>query len=140
MLKLKGLYSDLQDRTEKAIREIESSDHPIAILLQTILREQLEMIKKVMLELSNDGAELKNMTEFLTIIYHDNEIANPTFRAWKRAVEWMSLPYLESVRNLEPLFQEIKTNLENAAAELERIYGAKQTKYIIPSFYLSALR
>ncbi|KIO61316.1 hypothetical protein B4064_0029 [Caldibacillus thermoamylovorans] len=52
----------------------------------------------------------------------------------------MNLPYLESARNLEPLFQEIKTNLEHSAAELERIYGAKQTKYIIPSFYISALR
>lgn len=92
-----------------------------------------------MQELSNDGAELKNMSEFLSII-HDNEIAHPTFRAWKRAVEWMNLPYLESARNLEPLFQEIKTNLEHSAAELERIYGAKQTKYIIPSFYISALR
>lgn len=139
MLKLTELFSDLQTQTETAIKEIENSDHSIAILLHAILREQLEMLNKLMPELSHDGAELKNMTEFLTIIYHDNEIANPTFRAWKRAVEWMHLPYQESVRNLEPLFQEIKVELEHAAVELERIYGAKETKYIIPSFYLSTL-
>ncbi|MEH7444179.1 hypothetical protein V7201_17845 [Bacillus sp. JJ1122] len=141
MSKLERLFSDVLRQTDTVLDGVNQYEHPLLARLKAILTEQKATLEKLLPELRDEeNAKLSVIREWISIVYHDHEIAMPTFEAWNRAVKWMKLPAVEVVSDLEPLFKKMKENLEEAALELENIYGAEDIKFVVPSFYIPTLR
>ncbi|WP_423409111.1 hypothetical protein AABM38_03250 [Heyndrickxia sp. MSNUG] len=141
MSKLERLFSDVLSQTDTVLDGVNQYEHPLLARLKAILTEQRATLEKLLPELRDEeNAKLSVIREWISIVYHDHEIAMPTFEAWKRAVNWMKLPAKDVASDLEPLFKKMKENLEEAALELENIYGAEDIKFVVPSFYIPTLR
>lgn len=139
--KLQALFSDVLSSTEKVLKETEAFDHPLLTLVRTAMEEQKENLQKLLPELKDEEeAKLAAVKEEISIVYHCHEVANPLFSAWGRANEWMDLPSKPVVKKLKPLFPEMKKNLEEAAMELENIYGEEEIKFVVPTFYIPTIR
>lgn len=139
--KLQSLFSDVLSSTEKLLKETKPFDHPILTLVRAALEEQKETLEKLLPELKDEGkAELEEIKEEISIVYHCHEIANPMFSAWNRANGWMDLPSKPVAKKLKPLFPKMKKNLEDAAMELENIYGEEEIKFVVPTFYIPTIR
>ncbi|RJS60195.1 hypothetical protein CJ483_09050 [Bacillus sp. PK3_68] len=115
-------------------------DHSLLILLKKLLDEQKETLDKLLPQLGSEEIELEKVKEFISIVYHDHEVASPIFHSWKRANKWMKLPSEEEAERLTPVMEKMKRHLEEAAMELEKIYGSENIKYVIPSFYIPIIR
>lgn len=140
--KLENLFSDVLDATNQLLEETASFDHPLLSVITVSLKEQKETLEKLIPALVEDEqeAELAEIKEEISIVYHNHEIQYPLFRSWKRASEWMDLPSKETAEKLEPLYKEMKKTLEDAASELEEIYGEEDIKFVVPSFYIPTIR
>ncbi|WP_050182656.1 hypothetical protein [Domibacillus robiginosus] len=139
--KLQRFFSKVQSGTEQFLSQTAPFDHPLLTLIRTSLQEQKETLDQLLPELSEEKeAELPTVKEFISIVYHNHEIALPLFEAWKRANDWMNLPSKATAEKLEPLFPEMKKALEEAAMELEHIYGKEDIKFVVPSFYIPTIR
>ncbi|WP_409305105.1 hypothetical protein [Peribacillus sp. SCS-155] len=139
--KLQQLFCEVLSKTEKILEATEPYNHPLLTLVRSSLEEQEEALRKLIPELNEENnAKLSEIREYISIVYHDHELANPTFRSWKRANVWMKLPSENIVNELELLFPEMKKNLEEAAMELEKIYGKEDVKFVVPTFYIPTLR
>lgn len=139
--KLQSLFSDVLSSTEKVLKETEPFDHPILTLVRAAMDEQKQTLEKLLPELQDEEeAELEEVKEEISIVYHCHEIADPLFSAWNRANDWMDLPSKPVAKKLKPLFPEMKKNLEDAAMELENIYGEEEIKFVVPTFYIPTIR
>ncbi len=140
--KLENLFANVLDGTEQVLKKTEPYDHPLLTLTRESLKEQKENLEKLLPKLKEDEeeAELEKVKEHITIVYHDHEIAEPLFRSWKRASDWMDLPSKSVTGQIEPLFEKMKKDLEDAAVELEEIYGDENIKFVVPSFYNPVIR
>lgn len=139
--KLQSLFSEVLSTTEKFLEQTEAYDHPLLTLVRAAMEEQKENLQKLLPELGNEEeAKLAAVREEISIVYHCHEIANPLFSAWGRASDWMDLPSKPVAKKLEPLFPEMKKNLEEAAMELETIYGEEEIKFVVPTFYIATIR
>src|SRR5690606_9427279 len=99
--------------------------------------EQKENLNKLLPKLGDEeNGKLPTIKEENSIVYHCHEVAEPLFRAWGRANDWMDLPSKSTVKKLDPSFSSIKKKLEDAAMELENIYGVEQLKFVVPTLYL----
>lgn len=139
--KLQSYFSTILGITEKVLAETKPFDHPLLNLFRTTLEEQKESLNILLPNLNEEGkAKLPTIKEEISIVYHCHEVANPVFEAWGRANDWMNLPSKPVFKNLEPEFTSMKKNLEDAAIELEEIYGQEEIKFVVPTFYLPAIR
>lgn len=139
--KLQSLFSDVLSSTEQVLKETEPFDHPLLTLVRAAMDEQKQTLEKLLPELQDEEeAELATVREEISIVYHCHEIANPLFSAWNRANGWMDLPSKPVAKKLKPLFPEMKKNLEDAAMELENIYGEEEIKFVVPTFYIPTIR
>lgn len=139
--KLQRSFSKVKDSTEQFLAQTAPFDHPLLTLIRTSLQEQKEALDQLLPELSDEKeAELPTVREFISIVYHNHEVVQPLFEAWKRANNWMDLPAKTTAEKLEPLFPEMKKALEDAAMELENIYGKEDIKFVVPSFYIPTIR
>lgn len=139
--KLQDLFSDVLSSTNRLLEDTEPFDHPLLTLVREAMKEQKQTLEKLMPELKDEEeAELATVREYISIVYHDHEVANPLFGAWGRANDWMDLPSKPVFEKLKPLFPEMKKNLEDAAMELEKIYGEEEIKFVVPTFYIPTIR
>lgn len=139
--KLQSLFSDVLSSTEQVLKETKPFDHPLLTLVRSAMEEQRATLEKLMPELQDEEeAKLAEVREQISIVYHCHEIANPMFSAWNRANGWMDLPSKPVAKKLKPVFPEMKKNLEDAAMELENIYGEEEIKFVVPAFYIPTIR
>lgn len=139
--KLQSLFSNVLSITEQFLTETKPIEHPLLTLTRSSMKEQKENLERLMPRLGNeDEAELPDIKEEISIVYHCHEVANPLFEAWGRANDWMDLPSKPVFKKLEPDFPEMKKNLEDAAMELENIYGDEEIKFVVPTFYIPTIR
>lgn len=140
--KLENLFSSVLKSTEQVLEETEPFEHPILTLFRASLKEQKECLEMLLPKLKEDEkeAELATVKEHITIVYHVHEVAEPLASAWKRACDWMDLPGKSVTGNVESLFEDMKKDLEDAAVELENIYGDEEIKFVVPSFYNPVIR
>jgi hypothetical protein len=140
MSNLLARFTDVAEKTEQLLKDTKSVQHPQAELFRACLLEQREALNKLLPLLSAGETELEKIKAPISIIYNSNDVATPTFRAWVRAIHWMDLPEISLGKELQSLFPAMRNQLEEAAAELERLYGAEAVKYVVPSFYISTVR
>lgn len=139
--KLQHLFSQVLDHTNQILEETSAFEHPLLTLVRASMEEQKQTLNKLLPELKEEEqAELATIREYISIVYHDHEIANPLFGAWGRANSWMDLPSKPVFEKLKPVFPEMKKNLEDAAMELENIYGDEEIKFVVPTFYIPTIR
>ncbi|RNF39409.1 hypothetical protein [Planococcus salinus] len=139
--KLQNLFSDVLDNANRILEETSPFDHPLLTLVRASIEEQKQTLTKLLPELKEEEqAELATVREYISIVYHDHEIANPLFGAWGRANDWMNLPSKSVFEELKPVFPEMKKSLEDAAMELEKIYGEEEIKFVVPTFYIPTIR
>ena len=138
---LQQSFSEVLTRTETILNGIKPFDHPLLSIVRTSLQEQKDNLEKLLDEIRDEkDAELEEVREHISIIYHDHEISAPMFESWVRASEWMELPSKDTANEVSPLFPEIKKHLEKAASELEKIYGKEEIKFVVPSFFIPTLK
>lgn len=139
--KLQVLFSDVLSSTNQLLEEIKPFDHPLLTLIRATLKEQQQTLHKLLPELKDEErAKLAEVKEEISIIYHCHEVSSPVFGAWNRANGWMDLPSKPVAEKLKPLFPKMKKNLEDAAIELENIYGVEDIKFVVPTFYIPTIR
>lgn len=139
--KLQTLFSEVLSATEHFLKETEYFEHPLLSLLRSSMEEQKENLNKLLPKLGDEeNGKLPTIKEEISIVYHCHEVAEPLFRAWGRANDWMDLPSKSTVKKLDPSFSSIKKKLEDAAMELENIYGEEEIKFVVPTFYIPNIR
>lgn len=134
---LHNLFFSVKEDTETILNKTGDAENSLAVLFRTVLLEQLQMCELLLPHLKEQSrGELKDFKKYVSIIYHDDSIADSTFRAWSRAVKWQDESAGPSLNELDVFFQRVKKNLKSAAKELEGIFGEEKVKYVVPAFYL----
>ncbi|NHM29436.1 hypothetical protein [Neobacillus terrae] len=136
MDRLKNIFMRVRDDSDQIIKESQDAENPLAILFRTVLEEQKDTCGKLMDSLQRKEQDFKSFKKEISILYHDDSIADSTFRAWGRALTWQDESAAEHVNDLDLLFQRIKKNLKEAAKELEEQFGPEKIKYAVPELYL----
>lgn len=140
--KLQNFFIDVLENTNQLLDETSAYEHPLLTVTRVSLKEQKDTLTKLIEALNADEkeAELETVKEEISIVYHNHEIQYPLFRSWRRASDWMNLPSKTVAEKMEPLYEEMKNILEEAALELESIYGKEEIKFVVPSFYIPTFR
>ncbi|CAM3463649.1 MULTISPECIES: hypothetical protein [Saccharibacillus] len=133
--KLHDLFANVQAEVISVLGETEGMSHPLVDLLRTSLEEERGAFERMLPLLKGGDAELDTFKTDCSVIYLNDEIVESTFRAWLRAVDWMDHEDSEEAAKLENRFPGMKSTLKKAAAEMERIYGAANIKFVIPALY-----
>lgn len=134
----------ISEDIDQILAKTESMQHPLIELIRYTTNEQREAMDKLIAIQQKDDAsdnlshppELDEIRPHLAIIYQNNEVSDPTMRAWVRAVEWMPSFETEYVEEIESLYRSIREQLNKIADLMKQHYGEAAIKYLIPSFYL----
>jgi hypothetical protein len=136
MDRLNEIFMSVMDDSDQIIKESQNAENPLAILFRTVLEEQKDTCGKLIDSLQRKEQDFKTYKKEISILFHDDSIADSTFRAWGRAITWQDESEAEHVNDLDLLFQRIKKNLKEAAKELEDQFGQETIKYAVPELYL----
>lgn len=137
MRKLLEVLTDVEDQVNQTLDEIEEMEHPLVILFRTSLKEEQSALARLLPKLKGSEPPIEEIKNDLSIVYQNDEIVEPTFRAWLRAVKWMDHKDSEEAKKLENRFPGIKKLLKEAGSELKEIYGAPDVKFVVPAYYQS---
>lgn len=107
----------------------------LEVRLRMTLEEELQTLISALHVLRRMPLDSDELKELLTIIYHSDEAAQPTARAWVRASKWMHSANPSQLQEHEVRFQRVFRELEKAVPTVERIYGQSETKYVVPIEY-----
>ncbi|WIM38451.1 hypothetical protein PO903_17620 [Paenibacillus sp. PK4536] len=132
---LEQISNDVNQILEKT----EPMKHPLIELIRYTTHEQREALDHLLPLQESDqhsDPDLDKIRPYLAIIYQNNEVSEPTMRAWVRAVEWMPSFETEYVEEIESLYRSVREQLNNIADLMKQHYGEAAIKYLIPSFYL----
>lgn len=140
MSALHRLFFGVSDCNQQLQSGIAPFDHPLLTLLKKLVDEQKRTLDQLLPQLEGERAELEKVKECISVIYHGHEAASPIFFSWKRANKWMNLPSKEKAERLALVMEKMKRYLEEAAAELEEVYGFENIKFVVPSFYIPVIR
>lgn len=134
----------ISEDIDQILTKTEPMQHPLIELIRYTTNEQREAMDKLLVIQQTDHSsdhlsnhpELDEIRPYLAIIYQNNEVSEPTMRAWVRAVEWMPSFETEYVQEIESLYRSIREQLNKIADLMKQHYGEAAIKYLIPSFYL----
>ncbi len=132
---LHALFSSVLEQVEKTLKETADMSHPLVVLFRTALEDEQEALRNLLPLLKQDSPALEDFKTDCSIVYLNDEIVESTFRAWRRAVDWMDHDDSEEAAKLENRFPGIKKTLTEAAAEIEHAYGDDASKYVVPVLY-----
>ncbi|RUT35682.1 hypothetical protein EJP77_01290 [Paenibacillus zeisoli] len=135
MRKLLELLTDVAEQINLTIDETEEMEHPLVKLYRTSLQEEQSALERLLSKLKSTEPPIEEIKNDLSIVYLNDEIVEPTFRAWLRAVKWMDHKDSEEAKKLENRFPGIKSRLKETGAELKEIYGAAAIRFIVPALY-----
>ncbi|WP_160723937.1 hypothetical protein [Bacillus sp. USDA818B3_A] len=136
MNRLHNIFNSIMEDSDKIIKESQYAENPLAILFRTVLEEQKDTCGNLIEILQRKEQDFKTYKKDLSILYHDDSVADSTFRAWGRAITWQDENNAQHVNDLDLLFQRIKKSLKEGAKELEVQFGPEKIKYVVPELYL----
>src|SRR4051812_47038602 len=119
MDKLHNIFNSIMEDSDKIIKESQYAENPLAILFRTVLEEQKDTCENLIEILQRKEQDFKTYKKDLSILYHDDSVADSTFRAWGRAITWQDENNAQHVNDLDLLFQRIKKSLKEGAKGLE---------------------
>ncbi|WP_172193664.1 hypothetical protein [Saccharibacillus qingshengii] len=134
MNRLYPLFAQVYEEVRSVLDETADRSHPLVALFRTSLEEERQALENLLPKLER-GDRLEDFKTDCSVVYLNDEIVESTFRAWRRAVDWMDHDDSEEAAKLENRFPGMKSTLKEAAAEMERIYGAEKIKFVIPALY-----
>ncbi len=140
MTDLELLFTRASQASDQAIEKIQLYDHPLLTLLKETLQKQQEALLSLLyvLRQKEDHPPIESFKNDCSIAYHANEMANSFFQSWTRAVDWMKLPSKAIVPDVKIAMDQMKNSFDEAANEMESVYGFAKVKYVISTFYLPA--
>lgn len=137
---LESLFQTVSQSSDRVIEKIQRYDHPLLTLLDKELQKQQQTLRMLLDVFKQEGEEppLDSFKEYCSIVYHSNEMASSFFTSWVRATGWTDLPSKSVVPDCKTEMEKIKKSLDEAADQMQKIYGQQAVKYVIPTFYLPA--
>ncbi|MCQ4085425.1 hypothetical protein [Saccharibacillus sp. JS10] len=135
MSKLYTLFGSVLEEVEQVLKETVDMSHPLVILFRTALEDEQKALRNLLPMLQKTDVRLEDFRTDCSIVYLNDEIVESTFRAWRRAVDWIDHEDSKEAAKLENRFPKIKQILTEAATEIENTYGDDTSKYVIPVLY-----
>ncbi len=148
MTDLHHTFSQMEQDVQHTLKEIESMKHPLIELIRYSLHEQQEALNRLLPLLttaSSSGHEadrtadqplsLDEIKPYVALLYQNQEVSEPTVRAWARAVQWMPSFETAASDDIQRRFNDMHYRLELAGAALAKRYGSKKLKFVIPAAY-----
>jgi len=151
----------LSEDVNQVLEQTAPMKHPLIELIRYSLEEQQEALKKLIPVLTADSEQipsddnvshqqpsnsdqhtdqsalsLDQIRPYLSILYQNNEVAEPTMRAWVRAVHWIPSFETEHTEQIRNRYKHMREQLDEIAVNLREIYGQAAIKYVVPTFYL----
>ncbi|WP_458122249.1 hypothetical protein [Paenibacillus sp. Z6-24] len=130
----------MAEDVQQVLKQTAPMQHPLIELIRYSLKEQEEALDKLipLLEADSDSSKLAldEIRPYLSMLYQNNEVSEPTMRAWVRAVHWMPSFETEHTEQVRNRYEHMREQLDGMAAALKQNYGQAAIKYIIPTFYL----
>jgi hypothetical protein len=97
------------------------------------LLHEMNWTAKQILSLLQKQPLNKNLLKiFLSILFRDDEAADPLFHAWVRASTWTESADPKEIKRRKDLYKMVKVELEHLTPYIQSIYGKDQARYIIP--------
>lgn len=151
MNNLHNIFSIMEQDVKHTLKETEQMKHPLIELIRYSLHEQEEALAKVLplledkhtpshtsslqTESSSSNLSLDKIKPFISRMYQNQEVSEPTVRAWARAVQWMPSFETQYIDDLQGRFKDMHNRLETAGVEMKQQFGSDQIKYVIPAAY-----
>ncbi len=135
--KLYTYFYNILECNQDVLDEIEPYDHPLLSLLSESLTNQYCNLKQLVEKSHNNTPNLEEIKKNCAIVYHANQVANPFYEQWGRAIKWIDSPSEAIFESVGKKIENMQKALEKAAEELQKAYGEMEVKYFIPTFYLS---
>lgn len=151
----------MSDDVNQLLEQTAPMKHPLIELIRYSLHEQQEALEKLIPVLAADSEQihhedhknhkpssqseqhsdsaavsLDQIRSYLSILYQNNEVAEPTMRAWVRAVHWMPSFETEHTDQVRSRYEHMREQLDEIAVHLREMYGQAAIKYVVPTFYL----
>jgi hypothetical protein len=120
---------------ESLLNQPPVNHNPMEILYRTILEECKRTLLQALPLLQLTPINKEHLKTLLSIIYRDDEVANPTFRAWNRVSLWMKTANPYTLQWMKYQMDQIRMQLILIVPQLIRIYGTEETKYIVSAIY-----
>lgn len=115
---------------------IESSPayrNPIGFRLTPILLEMDWAVKHISHFLQHQHKD--SLKQYISILYRDDEAADPLIRGWVRAARWMESPELPEIIRREELYKSLREELKSMVPHVETIFGKEEARFIIPPLF-----
>ncbi|WPP43420.1 hypothetical protein SK066_10980 [Paenibacillus hunanensis] len=142
-------FSELEQDVQHTLHETESMKHPLIELIRYSLHEQQQALSRLLPLLKSaalstvegdkpprdDLQSLDAIKPYVTLLYQNQEVSEPTVRAWVRAVQWIPSFETEASGDIQARFNDMHHRLELAGTLLVRLYGQKPLKFVIPAAY-----
>lgn len=130
----------MAEDVQQVLEQMSPMKHPLIELIRYSLKEQEEALGKLipLLEADTDPSKLAldEIRPYLSMLYQNNEVSEPTMRAWIRAVHWMPSFETEHTEQIRSRYEHMREQLDDMAAALKTNYGQAAIKYVVPTFYL----
>lgn len=110
--------------------------NPIEIRLFSLLEEQRQKSASF-LNILQKESDPSVWQYYLSVIYRDDETAQPTFQEWKRTSIWMESAPVHLINHREELISAIRHELKQMVPIVQSIYGNQKAKFIIPALIRS---
>ncbi|WJH35282.1 hypothetical protein N6H14_04260 [Paenibacillus sp. CC-CFT747] len=132
---------ELRDHLTAMLRELEQANrmplatgNPQEIRFRTVLREQ-EGYTRYAIQLLNGPFDKSKLKYALTVLYRDDEVADPQFRSWARVSRWMRIADPPTLAYWERLMEQIKRELKALSPLIAALYGLEEARFIVPPVY-----
>jgi hypothetical protein len=115
--------------------ESPASKNPIGFRLTPLLLEMDWTVKHISHLLEKEDQNKEDLKQYLSILYRDDEAADPLIRSWVRAARWMDSPQLQEIVRRRQLYQSLREELTSMVPDVQSIFGKYETRYIIPPLF-----
>ncbi|GGH74269.1 hypothetical protein JOD43_000239 [Pullulanibacillus pueri] len=112
-----------------------TNKNSLEIMYFSLLREEQKILNRLM-KMNLDSLDAKKKLKvLLSILYRDDEAAEPLFRAWLRSSIWSpsSCPTVIERDFRKSMFREIQHELKETVPYVQQIFDQEQSRYIIPA-------
>ncbi|WP_322922175.1 hypothetical protein [Paenibacillus campi] len=151
MTNLHWIFSQMQQDVEHTLHETEPMKHPLIALIRYSLHEQQEALGRLLpllsanhtppssapdsVAMTEHSLSLNKIKPYIILLYQNQEVSEPTVRAWVRAVHWIPSFETEASAHIQNRFNDMHQRLEAAGALLVQSFGQTALKFVIPSAY-----
>jgi len=121
--------------TDFILRQPPRNYNPQEIRYRTLLEEQRKTAARALVLLRRSPLPSNDLREALSVMFRDDETADPVFRSWVRVSLWMKSAEPDDLQNLQTVMERIRGQLEELVPAIVQLYGDEETRLIVPAIY-----